>query len=103
MSLYLSVLNKMLFNKGIHVHFISQNCRVESKIKHSMHCNILADSGNFKRELRGVSTFSKEKGTFNLYLNFQTRHMVCNIYPVLEMLANLETEVSYLRYEALSP
>ena len=64
MSLYLSFLYKVLADKGIHIHLVTQNCRVESKIKHS-----LAYSMNFKRELRGVSTLNKEKS--NLYLDFQ--------------------------------
>lgn len=71
MSLYLSVLNKMLFNKEIHIHFISQNCRVKSKIKHSIHYNILADSGSFKRELPGVSTVNKF-GNVGNYLRYET-------------------------------
>ena len=61
MLLYRSFLYKMLFHKGIHIHFISQNCKVESKIKHSLHYNIYADNG----------TLNKEKMSFKLYLSIQ--------------------------------
>jgi len=81
MLLHLSFLYKVLVDKGIHIHFVSQNCKVESKIKHSLHYNILADSGNFKKELRDVSTLNEEKG--NLYLSFQNCLITAQLCKVI--------------------
>ena len=70
-SLYLSFLNKLLFHKGTHIHFISQNCKVDlakSTILYITRFKLTMAIEN--EELCSVSILNKEEMSFNLNLNF---------------------------------